>query len=109
YNEKRAFLVATATKPHAIYLATLQLASAKKVEQYQNKDAFVIDEDNVSYSYRFKKDAVLDHQLAQLIRHREQRQMYLYLAAVGIAILVLVGVTWWLVVRKNRSAKGNSK
>ena len=109
YNGKRAFLVATAPNPHAIYLATLQLASAKKMEQYQNKDVFVIDEDNVSNSYRFKKDAVLDHQLAQAIRSREQRQMYLYLVAAGIAVLLLVGVTWWLVVRKNRSAKGNRK
>lgn len=109
YNNKRAFLVATAVQPRYIYLATQQLASAKNVEQYQNKDAFVVDEDNVSYSYRFKKDKILDHRLAQEIRRKEQRQMYIYLLLGMVAIVLLIGVTCLLVVQKNKSEKGRTK
>lgn len=109
YNKNRAFLVATAPQSHDIYLATMQLAEAKVVAQYQNKDAFVVDEDNISHSYRFKKDKILDHQLARDIHRREQRQLYIYLLLAIVSVVILVAVTWVLVVRKDKHERRHIK
>ena len=63
----------------------------------------------LALNFLVKKDKILDHRLAQEIRRKEQRQMYIYLLLGMVAIVLLIGVTCLLVVQKNKSEKGRTK
>nr|WP_155431109.1 cellulose biosynthesis cyclic di-GMP-binding regulatory protein BcsB [Secundilactobacillus folii] len=97
YNQYRGLLVVTGAHDDAVYRASTQLDRQSKLAQYRQADTIVVDDNNQHYSYRFKKQKMIQPSSITSVVHKHSH-FWLFL---GIALVVffffgfvIVSILW---------------
>lgn len=106
YNKNLGLLVVTAAHTQDVYTATTQINFSKNIMQH-NGDAIVVDQNNNIYSYRFKKQAVLNKKLSLKQNVQKNSKLYVYLAmTIFIAAILIAAIVLLLLKNKKPNGKG---
>ncbi|MFT8394148.1 MAG: cellulose synthase, partial [Liquorilactobacillus ghanensis] len=106
YNKNLGLLVVTAAHTQDVYTATTQINFSKNIMQH-NGDAIVVDQNNNIYSYRFKKQAVLNKKLSLKQNVQKNSKLYIYLAmTIFIAAILIAAIVLLLLKNKKPNGKG---